>query len=252
MAAYSTLRHDEAKRLGLRFSLEVRGIRPLDGGMRNSSFLVDAVQGRFVLAVLDSHDFHSAQKLGELMTTLAEAGLPTPAPLLDGAVLASIPNHQLGSVGALIAQIHSVAPPARLRTASRRLPADWPRRLLDCDDSAFMRRLAVSDRGAVFTGLPRGLTHGDLFADNLLLRDGTWHVIDWEYASVDAYVVDLGIAAVGLCRAGIRLDHRRLGELVEGYERRRQLRPAERSALPAAIRHGALVLAFESRQAAGW
>ncbi|MGR7002442.1 phosphotransferase family protein [Yinghuangia aomiensis] len=44
--------------------------------------------------------------------------------------------------------------------------------------------------------------HGDLFMDNLVERpDGSLAVIDWETASIDDPVFDLGMAAVGLCQS---------------------------------------------------
>lgn len=272
MADYSTVDLDEARRIGRRLDVQVYALRPLTGGMRNSSFVLETEAGRLVLSVLDGHDLDSAVALADLSAALADAGLPTPGPLtapgqgrvlvshsgrpvvvrphVAGAVLSPAPVEELDSIGRLLGAIHTLDPPVALPHPTRRLPETWRRRVDGRADPALIGLIdAVDGFGQELAQptLPQGLTHGDLFDDNLVLNHDGWHVIDWEYAAHDALVLDLAIATIGVCRAGdaTALDPARVELLLRGYEHVRPLDPTERAVLGPAVRYGAAVLAYE-------
>lgn len=319
MAAYSTLTATDAATIGTRYGLALVDVRPLSGGMTNSSFLAldrssipadDPGSTRdeaFIVTVLDDHDVASAVALADLMDHLVTAGLATPTPVRmpDGAAITAwddkpvmvkhfvagtlesplAPRH-LPGVGAYLARLHQVAAPPWIPVGGRSLPTDWARQLRDSPSSALNPTLnpkLAEDRGTgtrssanlasgpgaegdVVEGdvvevveviasaqdheprwrhLPAGLIHGDLFDDNVVIApDDRIVVLDWETASVEPLVLDLGMAAVGLCRTDDRLDPARLDALVSGYETVRPLGPDEQDGLPAAIEYATAVLVF--------
>ncbi len=90
---------------------------------------------------------------------------------------------------------------------------------------------------ATLAGAPRGLCHGDLFADNVLwLGDRVGYLLDWEMACTEAFAWDLAVAVDAWCWVGGAHDHRRAVALLEGYRSRRKLEPETVAALPAYAR----------------
>jgi homoserine kinase type II len=271
VAEYSTVDLEEATDLGRRVGVHVSGIRPLTGGMRNSSFVLETDAGRLVLSVLDSHDVDSAAALADLTVALAAGGVPTPAPLaspggghvlrradgtpvairphVDGTLSSPVPERDLHAIGTLLGRVHTLDPPIRLPPPTRRLPGRWRHRVRGRADPRLvdlLERAVALDREIAWSHLPQGLTHGDLFDDNLIHDDAGWHVIDWEYAAHDVFVLDIAIAIIGVCRAGgPTLDPARVRRFLDGYEAVRPLEAVERVTVRPALRYGAAVLAYE-------
>lgn len=256
------------------FGLGLRSARHIHGGMSNTSYRVDTDQGPFVLTVLDHADANGAAQLVDLLEVLCAHGVSTSVPrrtidgspsrlfgarpvLVKGWVEGVVPLPAtptcLQAAGAALAHVHAVPPPSSLEAAKRRLPADLGAATARFGD----RRLAdwlgsVAERCApvLAAATPSGLCHGDLFPDNLVLGSAgasgaaTLTVLDWECASVDLFVLDVGMAVVGLCRDRGSLVPGRLYDLLAGYGSVRPLEPAERDVLPAAVEHAAAVIAY--------
>ncbi|MGE0729838.1 MAG: phosphotransferase [Acidimicrobiia bacterium] len=231
-----------ARSLGARVGLAVTGVRAMPGGSRNHSYLLDTPTGRYVGTLLSAHTEASAELLIRLTAHAAAHGITTPAPVLpaagpslhwhgvpvlirphvDGRVHATrLPAQLLGAAGAALACVHAVPIPSFAPVAVRRLPPDWAERALPADLRSV---LAGGARRAVEAGLLQPgrsvFTHGDLFPDNLIApaNGGPLTIIDWEFAGADDPVIDLGVAAVGLCRSPAGgIDIGALDALLGGY-----------------------------------
>jgi homoserine kinase type II len=95
-------------------------------------------------------------------------------------------------------------------------------------------------RAAALPGAPRGLVHGDLFADNVLwIGDRVSAVLDWEMACTDPFALDLGVALSAWCYADA-YDPTRAAALLGGYRARRKVEPETLEALYPWARFGAL------------
>ena len=78
-------------------------------------------------------------------------------------------------------------------------------------------------------GLPTGVIHADLFPDNVFFDGGRFAgAIDFYFACTDALAYDLAVMLNSWCFPEGRLDRERARALVDGYESRRPLTPAER------------------------
>lgn len=98
--------------------------------------------------------------------------------------------------------------------------------------AALPRFRAELDAAAALTGAPRGLCHGDLFADNVLwLGDRVGYLLDWEMACTEAFAWDLAVAVDAWCWVAGAHDHRRAVALLEGYRSRKKLEPETVAAL---------------------
>ena len=246
----------------------------MKGGAANSSFRLDTPHdGRvYVLSALDNHDEPSARHLAAVTRGFARLGLPTVQvvanrdgddvtvvrgrpfllkDLIAGEVEDPLPSSLLPAAGELLATLHGFAPDSldlpvgtrRLSSGHRAAAADFP----DRDFAGWLdgQLAEIGRHEAAHRRTPTAI-HGDLFADNLIVRpDGQLSVIDWETASLDDPLLDLGMAAVGLCQdAAGHLSVDRLRLLVEGYDRRRHLSPEDRAELPVEIAHAAVIIAF--------
>ncbi len=269
MATYTTLSPDEVAHLLGQYRLTARSAGPLAGGAANSSYLVHTDDATFVLTVLDNHDRESAQRLADLLEHLATHGIATTRPVRTGAgaslawsrdrpVLLKeyiggrsdtpLPAGGHRAAGETLARLHAVPPPAFLPGRGRRLPAGWGVRAATFADREFadwLRSQWDLARRVEDLGGPCGLVHGDYFADNLVVRDdGQIAVLDWETATNDLLVLDLGMAIVGLCRENGRFLPDRAVDLLHGYVRHRPLGAEERGRLHDATRYASLCIAY--------
>jgi homoserine kinase type II len=80
--------------------------------------------------------------------------------------------------------------------------------------------------------IPRGLTHGDLFRDNVLWEDSgrIAALLDFESACEGSYAFDLMVTVLSWC-VGDDLDPRLARSLCDGYENVRPLSNREKAAL---------------------
>ncbi|MFI0719785.1 phosphotransferase [Streptomyces sp. NPDC021224] len=274
MATYTALEALDLPTVARRYGLHAPTAGPLKGGAANSSFRLDTPDdGRaYVLTALDNHDEASARHLARITRAFADLGLPTARVVADrdgdditvldgkpyllkelipGEVADPLPEELLPAAGELLAQLHGFPPAGiglpvgtrRLSPAHRAAAADFP----DRGFAAWLdRQLTKIDRHEADHRRPSVAVHGDLFADNLIVRpDGGLSVIDWETASLDDPLLDLGMAAVGLCQTPIGfLSPTRLTLLLDGYTPRRPLPPEDRAQLPIEITHAAVIIAF--------
>ena len=95
-------------------------------------------------------------------------------------------------------------------------------------------------RAAQLPGAPRGLVHGDLFADNVLwIGDRVSALLDWEMSCVDPFAYDLGVTINAWCYTE-KYEPARAAALVAGYRAKRRIDPETASALHPWARYAAL------------
>jgi homoserine kinase type II len=240
-----------------------RSFTGIAGGSVNSNYTLDAAGGRLFLRLYEERDAEGARRECAMLERLAGKGVPTPAPLrrVDGrhvslvcgkpAVLfpwrdghmrcqAAVTPADTARVGEALARVHvagagELAEPGRFGVDALGARLD---RIAASRDATFapmvagLRATLWRVHGARDPGLPRGLTHGDLFRDNVLWAD-TGEVsalLDFESACEDTFVYDLMVTVLSWC-FGDDLDARLASAMREGYERVRPLAEAEKQGL---------------------
>jgi Ser/Thr protein kinase RdoA (MazF antagonist) len=89
--------------------------------------------------------------------------------------------------------------------------------------------------------LPKGVIHGDLFADNILFRGGkVAAVLDFEAAGYGKFIYDLSTAINALCYVDGHYLIERFDALLRGYQSVRILTLGEWDAFPNELRFSAL------------
>ncbi|WP_326621306.1 phosphotransferase [Streptomyces decoyicus] len=274
MATYTKLDQIDLPAVSERYGLRDPQLEPLKGGAANSSFHVSSPSGDFTLTILDNHDIGSAQSLATYTQAVYRLGVPTTevVPALDGALITTfdgrpvilkkwiqgevrqpLPIPLLPEAGRILAQLHALAPESEglgdLPVGTRRLSAEQLDVIPQFADREFaawlaarLKRVRSAEAGSERS---RKIAHGDLFADNVIVRDdGALSVLDWETVSLDDPLLDLGMAAVGLAAEGDVLVPERLNALVTGYQTLAPLSEADAAALPLEIEHAACIIAF--------
>jgi len=272
MATYTNLDLVDLPAVTAYYGIELSAAEPLKGGFANSSFCLNCAEGDFVLTALDNHDPQSAAQLARWTRLLFRAGLPTAEviagmdgkdtlvagerpfilkKMIPGHVVDPLPPDQMPAAGRLLARLHGISDPdLDLPVGTRRLSESYRALIEGFPDQAFVKwltdHLAEIDRKEAAHHRDKVPVHGDLFADNLIVGpDGSLSIIDWETVTLDDPLLDLGMAAVGICQdeAGC-LSMERLCLLLQGYCDERPLGEESLADLPLEIIHAAVIIAF--------
>ncbi len=246
MSVYTRVDDRDLAALLADYALHLEGAEAARHGIENSTFLIDARTGdgaprAVVLTVFEQFDGEALAPYLALLATLAAAGLPVPAALVDrqgqrlrsvagkpavlaprlpGAHCFEVDAEHCRQVGALLADLHRQ--PAEAGAA---LPDE--RQRLDAL-SAHLGRLNEDDQHRVRMVLrrwrrvppTRTLIHGDLFRDNALFDDAgrLTGVLDFYNACLERPEYDLAVALNDWAVATDgRPVPRRQGALLAGY-----------------------------------
>lgn len=261
---------------------DVTGWGEVPAGTVNSNYWVEAAGRRWFLRVNEDKSEADVRWESELVVELAAAGVPTPSPreAEDGAplwlhrdrwvsVFAWVEgvHRQLGEVeerdafqvGAALARLHRAGAPLAARMARHgiyttghiaqrfaRLIAE-PR---SAGDPELAEALAAAGdefawlaaRAGERASAPRGIIHGDLFRDNVLLDRGGGRLLallDFEQASEGAWVYDLAVCINAWC-FDQAFAPALVRALVAGYRSERELEPVEEALLHVEARAAAM------------
>lgn len=243
MARYSTLSNKDITSILDRYGIDFHSASPIAGGMTNSSYLVNH---KYVLAVLDSHSLESANALVETMLHVRSSGVETPQPLMSqqGIYLQAFKNipvvlvpfletktssspllEKSERIGNLLARLHNISTLSSLPIRARRIPGNALETLENeqCDDlKEAVREMRKPKFENLLESFPQSFCHGDLMNDNILeLPNDDLVPIDWETATIDSTILDVGIAAVSAVMQNIPVADF-ITPLLQGYSQLQQ------------------------------
>jgi homoserine kinase type II len=266
MAVLTPITRDDAQALADAYGLGVvRAVEEIPAGSVNSNFALDLPGGRVFLRLYEEQDRAGAGRETSMLERIAAAGVPTPAPLrrTDGALVAAVRGKPAAlfpwrsgamrcqasvtvddarQVGEALARVH-IAAAGETATPGRFRHEDLLGRVAVIAGASDARLAALAPElrswlneahAARDRSLPGGLTHGDLFRDNVLW-DGEGRLaalLDFESACSGTYAYDLMVTILAWC-VGDGIDARLATAMREGYEARRPLSEAERRGLHA-------------------
>lgn len=95
------------------------------------------------------------------------------------------------------------------------------------------------------TSLPKGIIHGDLYYDNVLMENGkVKHILDFEQGGVGTFIFDLGVSISGSALKDKKIDQILVQAQLEGYESIRPLTNEEKTLLSDSIKLGLFSIAL--------
>ncbi|MEM7116354.1 MAG: homoserine kinase [Chloroflexota bacterium] len=257
----------QVETLHQKYDLSHWHVQPLSGGHANSSFLLDGPDGAFILTVFETAPLPKVVRLGRILQWLAAYNFPTTriVPTAKGKLVGkkwgkphllkhyiagetdkSLSDSLLYELGCKIGHLHQISPPPFLATRHDYYTL-WSTVLNNSINPTFGQWLVaevekIADQ--IPATLPKGLIHGDIFWDNVLVSQGKLQaIIDFERAHYQVKLFDIGMAIVGTCVTQGEVDLAKARALVTGYESQRALQTAEKKWLQRLIRYGALLTA---------
>jgi len=279
MAVFTEVSLAQAQDLMDRLALgRVQELRGIGAGIENTNYFVTTERGEYVLTLFERLSFEQLPFYLRLMKHLARRGVPVPDPQPDatGEILHQVAGkpaavvqklrgrHQLApdvfhceQLGAQLARMHLAGQDFELNQPHLRGLIWWAEVVplvrphlsesqaqLIQNELAFQQQIASSQ---VYSELPRGPIHADLFRDNVMFeglpgREQLSGLFDFYFAGVDTWLFDLAVCLNDWCidLASGRLDEARASALVRAYESVRPMSGAEHRLLPAMLRAAAL------------
>ena len=273
MAAYTQLTKKEASEIAADYGLpKVTAVRPVREGSINTHYSVETAKGKFLIKIDEVKSEIEVKRELDLLLFLRKHGFPCPAPLADRrgrhcrdwagkqlSVYRHIDGHnvspedlssnQLENLGRVMADLHLISKAYKKGVESRfsfekvaeiygdvrgRLPHYLKKivRTLDEEVEYLQNYLEMK--------LPKGIIHGDLFADNVMFKgEKVVAVLDFEAAGRGKFIFDLATAVNSLCFESGRYGLKRFEALITGYETLRTLSLAEWDAFPNELRFSA-------------
>ena len=266
MVEHAQLQESDIREIADSYDLTMVDYEPVATVTANSNYLVRTQQASYVLTVFEGTTLALTVEHGRLLSLLKERAFPSPRPLLAvngeiatehndkpvmmkeyvaGRVCRYLDKTMLHQVGMAMAKLHQVPWPDFLSIKQpygvQKLSRIQGQNIDTEYEDWIAKHLSYLEQQKP-RGLPRGLIHGDLFYDNVLF-EGTrlTAIIDFEDATRDDKVFDLGMAIVGLCieeeEEGLVPDKARA--LVKGYEQVRELEEGEKGALQLYVEYAA-------------
>jgi homoserine kinase type II len=274
MAVYTVLDKRELADIVEDYGLaRLLGVNGIAAGSVNTTYLLDTPRGKHLVRIDEVKGELEVKRELDLLLFLRKHGFPCPQPLADrkgrhyrelgGKCLSvyrwydghalrpeRITGGQLENIGRVLADLHTIGKSYKKGIENRfsfervadlyaevrgRLPAYFKRIVRTLDDEVEYLRNYLESK------LPKGIIHGDLFHDNLIVKgEKVVAVLDFEAASRGKFIFDLATAVNALCSDGEQYDLKRFEALIAGYESLRALSLAEWDAFPNELRFSAL------------
>lgn len=287
MAVYTRIPKREAQAIAAAWKLgEVRAFEGIAKGSVNTNYRLVTERGTFFVRLDETRTKPQVEAEAELIAFLAARGFPTPEPLRDRAGrrvrmlsagrAAEAPKPlqvypwtrgediaaddytraDLAEAGRALAALHRAAAEypvslpnrfGRVATAARWARIRRKAKVPEAHRAEVDAAVALFSREPEPPG-PRGIVHGDWFADNLLFEPGAARpkivgVLDFEAAATDHLTFDVATAVNALCwrrKTPDRFDRRRVGALLEGYAKAKGPASLDDAALSFWLRASAL------------
>ena len=274
MAVYTVLRRKTLETLAQAYGLgELSAFSGVEAGSVNTYYRLESSKGKFFLKIDEVKSEPEVRQEIDLLTFLRAHRIPCPKPIADQdgqlireykgkalSVYAALSGKErteseitaahLGEVGRVLASLHWAGQGyknslenrfsfGRIRALYLQMHAAMPSHLKQVkhtlDDELTHHDEYLEER------LPRGIVHGDIFADNLLFRGKKVSgLLDFEAASQGKLITDLATAINALCFIEGEYQLERFNALVNGYQDIRKLSLVEWDAFPNELRFSAL------------
>src|SRR5438477_3805785 len=252
--------------------VKLLGAHGVAAGSVNTTYLLETARGKHLLRIDEVKSELEVKRELDLLLFLRKHGFPCPQPLADrkgrhhrevsGKCLtlyryveghtvspARLTAAQIENVGRVLADLHTIGKSYKkgidnrfsfdriadlYAEVRRHLPSYFKRTIRTLDDEAEYLQNYLESK------LPKGIIHGDLFTDNVILKgDKVVAVLDFEAACRGKFIFDLATAVNALCFEGEQYHLKRFEALISGYEGIRALSLAEWDAFPNELRYSA-------------
>lgn len=270
MSVYTSVAQDTLKSFLEHYNIgDLIDFQGISAGIENTNYFVTTTRGKYVLTLFESLGYDELPYFLDLMAFLAEHRVPSahPVPDTQGQYLrtlhnkpAAIVNRLQGSdatevtpkhaqaLGDALAHLHVAGQSFDQHKANSRGPHWWHDTInklhghIDEQEHKILANELQFQMKFSHTELPRGVTHADLFKDNVLWEnEQLTGFIDFYYACDDVLLYDIAVTANAWFSLSDGSLNPELTTLFLGeYEKTRPLTEIEHQAWPVMLRAAAL------------
>ncbi len=270
MALYARLERAAVEGLARRFGIDdISDFSVLDGGSENSNYCVETNSGKYVLTLFDQKSLKHATNLANLLVYLTDHGIrtsrvvvPRKEPIVilhdekpvmlkrhvDGVIAANLTGNLLVQLGEEMARLHEIFAPSYLPESFPYGRSYFPEVINSNLDHAYIDWLSEKNsylQERIPQNLPMTLIHGDVFFDNIIVKDDQlMAIIDFEEACHYYRAFDLGMVIVGACRNRQGISFQKARQFLRGYQNDMTLESVERECLKAFAVYAAVATSF--------
>ena len=243
MALYTKLNQQQINEVTAVFNIgSVTQFRALEGGSENTNYRIDTGNRSYVLTLCEAKSKEAVSELAGLLTHLEASGfkssrvIPTSSgdylssyngkpvllkEFLHGEIVEDLSEEMLFKIGVSMAGLHNVPVPESMqnRFSYGTETLSVADAFADHPFASWLANVKKDMRENVCEGLRKGLIHGDVFFNNVVITKDTGPVImDFEEAGHYYLIFDLGMAITGLCCDAGGLNRSKVNALVSGYQ----------------------------------
>jgi homoserine kinase type II len=271
MVIYTPLTNQEIAEFVEIYALgKVLNYMPLEGGSTNSNYVIESSYGKYILTISDDKTFQQAESFVNLICHLEKYDFPTSKLIRDknnkyinnyqgkpvflkqyltGSIVEEAGDQMLLQIGEMMAQLHHIPvlkglPDYCLYGIKYFSELITDKRLKD-PYIQWLEKMNTFLLENMSSELPRGLVHGDIFADNIIQdNDNFVAIIDFEEAAYLPFVFDIGMAIIGTCAENDVISLAKVKLLIEGYQEKRILSQLEKDNIRIFTIYGAVATSF--------
>ncbi|MCW5589415.1 MAG: homoserine kinase [Legionellales bacterium] len=232
---------------------------PLSGGTQNSNYVVNCREKSYVITVLESGTLADLNITLQLLEALGAHFFPVPklyyrqplfcyhhkplivTELIQGQHEINLSLEQIQQVAFFLARLHTFSNQHEFKRENKRNRI-WQMNMIDklhqqlqpAEKIDLANALAILNN-VDFIDLPKGITHSDLFRDNLFFQQQQLiSVIDFYDAAYDYYLYDVAVAINDCCQTTEGyVDEKLTQHFLTCYQTLRPFAPLEKKYWPA-------------------
>jgi homoserine kinase type II len=271
MALYTQLTKDEIQHIANDFGLgTVNLCDVLSGGSENSNYLVTSEQGKFVLTICEQKSIEDANQLANLLTHLSTCNFKTSKVILnkkeeaisshhgkpimvkyylDGTVTEDISEDLMFLVGIELGKLHQVKVIENIQQKTCYDIDQFVEVNNYAPDSEFniwLKNIQNHIEKHIDVNAPKAIIHSDLFPSNIIISNDESYVtiMDFEEAAYYYRMFDVGMAIIGSCREGSKINLDKMSALLKGYRSEISLNTIEQQTLQAFTVYAGAAMTF--------
>jgi len=271
MALYTQLTKEEIQNIANDYGLgTVNLCHVLSGGSENSNYLVTSEQGKFVLTVCEQKSIEDANQLANLLTHLSSCNFKTSKVILnkkeeaissyhgkpimvkyflDGTVTEDISEDLMFLVGIELGKLHQVKV---IKNIQQKTCYDIDQFIEvnnyapDSEFNIWLKNIQIHIEKHIDINAPKALIHSDLFPSNVIISNDESYVtiMDFEEAAYYYRMFDVGMAIIGSCREGSKINLDKMSALLKGYRSEISLNAIEQQTLQAFTVYAGAAMTF--------
>ena len=266
---YTSISMLEVEAILADFSItKIDNINLLSGGSVNTNYLIITKSGKYVLTLCEQTSEKEAKELANLLEYLEQQQFETSKIIrntknesltlwkgrpiiikkyIEGKILKEIPSHLIELIGRELGKLHKIKAPEDLPlqlTFGKEQFVNVEKYASHSTFDVWLKKMLEYVSPFIFPDLPRAFIHADVFFSNVVIREDSVILIDFEEATNYYRIFDIGMMIIGICGEEEIVNLEKAKFLLSGYLREIELLDMEFNALQAFTVYAGAAMTF--------